>query len=281
MRSSARSPAKGDWKNLYATYERALQGRDRRLRARPRCTPRWRACSSENLGEGERSVDDVEAGARAARRGPRGAACTVVSCTRSRATTATWSTSSSARRRSPTTTRTAFASSWISVAVWYERLDRARSALESYERVLDIDPSYTPALFAIANIHRRASATQELVDTLHRIIDVGSAHARSRQRSRPCTWSSASSTRRELKNPMRAVDAYTHAIDVNPQQLRGHGRHRAHPHRAGRTGKRASASRSGACSGSSEPADRIARPARHRPELGDDGCAARSAASAP
>ena len=59
--------------------------------------------------------------------------------------------------------------------IWYEKLHRDRNALESWERVLDIDTAHTDALFAIAEIHRAAGSHSDLVDTLHRIIDVGSA----------------------------------------------------------------------------------------------------------
>jgi tetratricopeptide (TPR) repeat protein len=99
-------------------------------------------------------------------------------------------------------------------AVWYERLDRARSALESYERVLDIEPSYTPALFAMANIHRRANATQELVDTLHRAIDVGASTLTAAELE--ATYMELGQLyESRLDNPDAAVDAYNKAVDAN------------------------------------------------------------------
>lgn len=59
--------------------------------------------------------------------------------------------------------------------VWYEKLGRERSALESWERVLDIEPGATGALFSIAAVHRAGEAHSDLVDTLHRIVDTGAA----------------------------------------------------------------------------------------------------------
>ena len=59
--------------------------------------------------------------------------------------------------------------------IWYDKLDRDRNALDSWERVLDIAPAHTEALFAIAEIHRAAKQHHELVDTLNRIIEVGAA----------------------------------------------------------------------------------------------------------
>ena len=57
--------------------------------------------------------------------------------------------------------------------VWYEKLERERNAIENWERVLDIDPGNTYALFSIAEIQRAGGQSRERADTLHRIIDVG------------------------------------------------------------------------------------------------------------
>ncbi|MEM1417094.1 MAG: tetratricopeptide repeat protein, partial [Myxococcota bacterium] len=59
--------------------------------------------------------------------------------------------------------------------VWYDKLDRSRNALDNWERILDLDPQNTDALFEIAAIHRAGSQHTELVDTLHRIVGVGAA----------------------------------------------------------------------------------------------------------
>jgi tetratricopeptide (TPR) repeat protein len=102
--------------------------------------------------------------------------------------------------------------------VWYERLERERSALENYERALDLDPARTAPLFAIANIHREAKNTQELVDTLHRIIDVG-AQSLEAYAIEGVYMELGALYETELKNPESAVDAYTKAVDVNPQNF--------------------------------------------------------------
>ncbi|MCS6797689.1 MAG: tetratricopeptide repeat protein [Myxococcota bacterium] len=59
--------------------------------------------------------------------------------------------------------------------IYHERLGRDRNALECWERVLDVDPTHTGALFAMADVHRRNGSYPELVDTLHRIVEVGAA----------------------------------------------------------------------------------------------------------
>jgi tetratricopeptide (TPR) repeat protein len=103
-------------------------------------------------------------------------------------------------------------------AVWYEKLERARSALESYERVLDIDPTRTAPLFAIANIHRQAKNTQELVDTLHRVIDVG-AGSLDASSIESVYMELGQLYETELKSVDSAIDSYTKAIDANPRNF--------------------------------------------------------------
>ncbi len=98
--------------------------------------------------------------------------------------------------------------------IWYEKLQKDRSALEAWERVLDLDPSSTTALFAVATIHRNAKQSSELVDALQRIIEVGAA-----------TLEDAvlEAVYRELgkifettlSQPTDAVDAYSKALELN------------------------------------------------------------------
>ncbi|MBC7170970.1 MAG: hypothetical protein H5U40_01000, partial [Polyangiaceae bacterium] len=59
--------------------------------------------------------------------------------------------------------------------IWYTKLGRERSALESWEHVLDIDPTNVHALQQICEIHRATKQWHELADTLHRIVDIGAA----------------------------------------------------------------------------------------------------------
>ena len=99
--------------------------------------------------------------------------------------------------------------------IWYEKLERDRNALDSWERVLDIDPGNADALFAIAEIHRAANQHVELVDTLNRIIEVGAAtldDATLESVYMQLGFLYAS----ELQQPPDAVDSYNHALDVNP-----------------------------------------------------------------
>ncbi|MFW6067333.1 MAG: tetratricopeptide repeat protein [Myxococcota bacterium] len=102
--------------------------------------------------------------------------------------------------------------------IWYEKLERDRSALDSWERVLDIDPANVEALTNITEIHRAGKQWHEMVDTLHRIIEVGAA-----------TLDDATIEHvymqlgflyyTELEQPVDAVEAYSHAVEINPRNF--------------------------------------------------------------
>ncbi len=102
--------------------------------------------------------------------------------------------------------------------IWYAKLGRERSSLESWEHVLDIDPANVHALQQIAEIHRATKQWHELADTLHRIVEVGAA-----------TMDEASIEHVfmqlghiydvELSQPMDAADVYQKALEVNPRSF--------------------------------------------------------------
>lgn len=102
--------------------------------------------------------------------------------------------------------------------IWYERLERDRNALESWERVLDIDPSNTGALFHIAEIYRAGNQHMELVDTLHRVVEVGGAILEESQLEN-VQMQLGHLYNTELQQPVDAVDAYNQALLLNPNNF--------------------------------------------------------------
>lgn len=102
--------------------------------------------------------------------------------------------------------------------IWYEKLDRSRNALDNWERVLDIDPTATGALFHMAEIHRAQNATTDLVDTLHRVIDVGAATLEDAE-IEAVYMQLGGLYRTELQQPVDAVDSYENALQVNPRNM--------------------------------------------------------------
>ncbi|MCG8553870.1 MAG: tetratricopeptide repeat protein [Proteobacteria bacterium] len=102
--------------------------------------------------------------------------------------------------------------------IWYEKLGRDRSALESWERVLDIEPGSTAALFAIAEIHRAAGSFNDLVDTLHRVSEVG-ATTLDEATLEEVHMQLGTLYLDKLQQPAEAVESYQLVLDVNPRNL--------------------------------------------------------------
>lgn len=102
--------------------------------------------------------------------------------------------------------------------VWYAKLRNERNAVDNWQRVLDIDPTNTTALFALAEIHRAGGHTQDLVDTLHRVIDVGAATLDDGTLE-TVYMQLGELYERTLQQPMDAVDAYNRALDLNPRNF--------------------------------------------------------------
>ncbi len=99
--------------------------------------------------------------------------------------------------------------------VWYGKLGNPRNAIDNWQRVLDIDPTHTGALFALIEIHRTAGEVQELVDCLHRVIEVGAATLDDAT-IETCYMELGALYEGTLEQPADAIDAYTKALDVNP-----------------------------------------------------------------
>ncbi len=99
--------------------------------------------------------------------------------------------------------------------VWYEKLERERNAIENWERVLDIDPGNTYALFSIAEIHREGGQSRERADTLQRIIDVGAATLEDADLV-TVYMQLGHIYGIELRQPGDAVDAYQNVLTIDP-----------------------------------------------------------------
>jgi tetratricopeptide (TPR) repeat protein len=99
--------------------------------------------------------------------------------------------------------------------VWYEKLERERNAIENWERVLDIDPGNTYALFSIAEIHREGGQSRERADTLQRIIDVGAATLEDADLV-TVYMQLGHIYGNELDQPGDAVEAYRNVLTIDP-----------------------------------------------------------------
>ena len=96
-----------------------------------------------------------------------------------------------------------------------ERLNRDDEALETWQRVLDIDFSNVAALRAIAHVWRTRQDAQELVGALHATIDRAAALLDGEELGRIYrelgkTYGSV------LGQPFEAADAWRHLLEVSP-----------------------------------------------------------------
>ncbi|MDH4282090.1 MAG: tetratricopeptide repeat protein, partial [Myxococcales bacterium] len=99
--------------------------------------------------------------------------------------------------------------------VWYEKLGRERNAIENWERVLDVDPGNTYALFSIAEIQRVGGQSRERADTLHRIIDVGAATLEDADLV-TVYMQLGHIYGSELQQPEDAAEAYRNVLTIDP-----------------------------------------------------------------
>jgi tetratricopeptide (TPR) repeat protein len=99
--------------------------------------------------------------------------------------------------------------------VWYEKLERERNAIENWERVLDIDPGNTYALFSIAEIQRAGGQSRERADTLQRIIDVGAATLEDADLV-TVYMQLGHIYGNELQQPSDAAEAYRSVLTIDP-----------------------------------------------------------------
>ncbi|QQR88836.1 MAG: tetratricopeptide repeat protein [Myxococcales bacterium] len=102
--------------------------------------------------------------------------------------------------------------------VWNDKLQREGNALENWERVLDIDPGNADALLAMAQIHENEGAYQELVETLHRIVDAGAATLDD-EALQKVQLKMGSVYNDKLEQPMEAVEAYRQVLEINPRNF--------------------------------------------------------------
>lgn len=98
--------------------------------------------------------------------------------------------------------------------VWYGKLKNDRNAIDNWQRVLDIDPTNTNALFALVEIYKNAGQTQERVDSLHRVIEVGTATL-DEAIIESCYMQLGELYETQLQQPTDAIDAYNKALDLN------------------------------------------------------------------
>ncbi len=102
--------------------------------------------------------------------------------------------------------------------IFYTRLNKERNAIDSWERVLDLDPQNGDALLGLADIYRNAGQHSELVDTLNRVIEIGAATLDDAVLE-TVYMQLGDLYENQLQQPPDAVDAYRRALDLSPRNF--------------------------------------------------------------
>ena len=107
--------------------------------------------------------------------------------------------------------------------IWGEKLGRDRNALESWQKVLEIDPGNLPALYAIAEIYRNTQAWEELVETLHRLIEIGITSDMEDESLRSLYTQLGELQGEILLRPQEAIDAWRKVLEIQSDDFRALG----------------------------------------------------------
>jgi tetratricopeptide (TPR) repeat protein len=99
-----------------------------------------------------------------------------------------------------------------------EQLGRDDEALETWQRVLDIDFSNVTALRAVANVWRTRKDASELVGALHATIDRAAALLDAEE-TREIYRELGRTYGKVLEQPFEAAEAWRHLLDVDPSDF--------------------------------------------------------------
>jgi tetratricopeptide (TPR) repeat protein len=102
--------------------------------------------------------------------------------------------------------------------LYTDQLGRDDSALEDYQRVLDVDYGNVEALYAIAEIWRRRNDSNELVQALHQTIDRASS-ALPAENQIAIFRELGTIYQSTLNQPSDAIDAWRRLLAVDPRDF--------------------------------------------------------------
>jgi tetratricopeptide (TPR) repeat protein len=106
--------------------------------------------------------------------------------------------------------------------IWGEKLNRERNALESWQKVLELDPRDVDALRAVVENYRNAGAWEELSEALRRLIQVGQlGESGVGQTELQDLYSQLGELEGEtLMRTQEAIEAWREVLEIDPQDFR-------------------------------------------------------------
>ena len=108
--------------------------------------------------------------------------------------------------------------------IFSERLEQDRQAIDTYLRVLEIEPSNIPALTALAHLYRQTQAWDELAQTLYQLVEYGTTVADMPDERLLELFSQLGELLGEvLMRPQDSIDAWNRVLDIDPASFRALG----------------------------------------------------------
>jgi len=104
--------------------------------------------------------------------------------------------------------------------IWGEKLSRERDSLDAWMRVLAIDPGDLTSLRAIAAIYKQTQAWEELVETLHRLIEIGNASDMEQDELVELYAELGKLQGEVLMRPQESIDAWQRVLLLNDHDFR-------------------------------------------------------------
>ncbi len=103
--------------------------------------------------------------------------------------------------------------------IWGEKLSRERNSLESWQKVLEIDPGDADALWAIAANYRSAGAWEELSQTLGSLVERGRG-VMGNDELKDLYTQIGELEGETLMRTQAAIDAWRNVLEVDPRDFR-------------------------------------------------------------
>jgi len=105
-----------------------------------------------------------------------------------------------------------------------DRLNQDREAIDTFHRILDLDPTNVDALYAVAALYRQIQAWEELSETLYRLVDLGTTVADLSDEQLLDLYSQLGELQGAvLMRPDDAIEAWQRVLDLDPANFKALG----------------------------------------------------------
>ncbi len=105
-------------------------------------------------------------------------------------------------------------------AIWSQKLERERESLDAWQEVLQIDSRDIDALRAIAQLYRQLQQPDDLVETLHRLIEAGQLSNMSIDEIREAYAELGKLYAEQLMRPEDAIASWRKVFEYNKKDFR-------------------------------------------------------------